>query len=113
LKGQLDQAIDHLSRAITINPQLVDAYIELGKTYQDRRDHQRAIKIYQQASQANPGDPKPYYFAALALKEIKDYKSAEAMLKQAKKVDPEDPSINRQLGVITALNLVNNLRETK
>jgi tetratricopeptide (TPR) repeat protein len=113
MRGQLDQAIDHLTKAITLDSQLVDAYIELGKTYQDRRDHQEAIKVYQQASQTNPGNPKPFYFAAMALKEIKDYKGAESMLKQAKRLAPDDPNIIRQLGVITALNLVNNLRETK
>jgi len=48
----------------------------------------------------------------MALKECRDYRGAEAMLKQAKALAPEDPEIIRQLGVITAMNLINNLRET-
>ena len=111
--GQLDQAIAHLSDAITFDANLVEAYIELGKVYQDRRDLESAIKLFQQGTQANAADPRPYFYAALALKECKDYKNAEAMLKQAKRYSPDDANIIRQLGVVTALNLVNNLRETR
>lgn len=35
------------------------------------------------------------------------------MLKTAKKYSPDDSNIIRQLGVVTALNLVNNLREVR
>lgn len=111
LDGQLDQAIAQFSDAITLEPNKVDAYIELGKTYQDRRDLEKAIEIYQKGSQADASDPRPYYHAGMALKERKDYPGAEAMLKQAKKYAPDDPNIVRQLGMVTALNLINNLRE--
>ena len=110
--GQLDQAIAHLSDAIVHDPNLIEAYIELGKTYQDRRNLEDAIAIYRQATEIDPSDPKPYYHTGMALKECRDYHGAEAMLKQAKALAPEDPEIIRQLGVITAMNLINNLRET-
>lgn len=113
MKGKLDQAIAHLSEAINIDPRLVDSYIELGKTYQDRRDLEKAIEAYQMGSKANRYDPRPYYFAGLALKDNKDYQNAEVMLKQAKYFAPDDPNIVRQLGVVSALNLLNNLREAK
>jgi len=111
--GQLDQAISHFSDAIHYNPNLIEAYLELGKTYQDRRDLEKAIKVFQKGTKANVTDPRPYYHAGMALKDCKDYTGAEAMLKQAKKYAPNDPVIIRQLGMITALNLVNNLRETR
>ncbi len=111
--GQLDQAVAHLSDAIGADPYLVEAYIELGKTYQDRKNLEEAIKVYQKASQANPADARPYFHAGMAMKECKNYADAETMLKQAKKYSPDDPNIIRQLGVITALNLIHNLRETK
>jgi tetratricopeptide (TPR) repeat protein len=111
--GQLDQAISHFSNAINYNPNLIEAYLELGKTYQDRRDLEKAIKVFQKGAESNSFDPRPYYHAGMALKDCKDYAGAEAMLKQAKKYAPDDPLIIRQLGVITALNLVNNLRETR
>lgn len=112
MNGQLDQAIAHLSDAIAYEPGLVEAYIELGKTYQDRRDLEEAIKVFQKGAEADPTDARPYFFAGLALKECKDYAGAEAMLQQAKRNAPDDPNIIRQLGVITAMNLINHLRET-
>ena len=111
--GQLDQAISHLSDAIIFDPNSIEAYIELGKTYQDRRDLDQAIETFQKGTQVNASDPRPYFFAGMALKECKDYRNAEMMLKQAKKFSPEDANIIRQLGVVTALNLINNLRETR
>ncbi len=113
LNGQLDQAIAHLSDAIAHDPELVDAYIELGKSYQDRNDLEEAIKIFQMATKVDASDPRPYYHAGLALKARKDYSGAEVMLKQAKKYSPTDANIIRQLGVISALNLINNLREAR
>jgi tetratricopeptide (TPR) repeat protein len=92
---------------------LVEAYIELGKTYQERRDLEKAIEVYRRGAQNNVSDPRPYYYAGLALKDCKDYPGAEVMLKQAKKYSPDDTNIIRQLGVVTALNLINNLREAK
>ena len=111
--GQLDQAISHLSDAIIFDPNSIEAYIELGKTYQDRRDLDQAIETFQKGTKVNASDPRPYFFAGMALKECKDYRNAEMMLKQAKKFSPEDANIIRQLGVVTALNLINNLRETR
>jgi tetratricopeptide (TPR) repeat protein len=111
--GQLDQAISHLSNAINEDPYLIDAYIELGKTYQERRDFEKAIKVFQQGSQVNPGDASLYYHTGMALKECKNFRDAETMLKEAKKYAPDDPNIIRQLGVITALNLIHHLRERR
>ena len=110
--GQLDQAIAHLSDAIAYEPGLVEAYIELGKTYQDRRNLEEAIKVFKKGAEADPTDHRPYYYAGLALKECKDYAGAEAMLQQAKHNAPNDPDIIRQLGVITAMNLINHLRKS-
>lgn len=111
--GQLDQAISHLSNAITEDPYLIEAYVELGKTYQERRDFEQAIKVFQRGSQVNPGDANLYYHTGMALKECKNFRDAEMMLKEAKKYDPDDPNIIRQLGVITALNLIHHLRERR
>jgi len=112
-KGQLDQAISHLSDAVAHNPSLVDAYIELGKTYQDRRNLEEAIKVFQKGVEINASDPRLYYHTGMALKACKDYANAEKMLREAKKYSPDDTNIIRQLGVITALNLINNLREVR
>lgn len=110
-KGQLDQCIDHLSKAIALKPDYLEAYLELGKSFLDRREIAKAIDIFKQAAQISPVDYRPYYMAGLALKDCKDYKGAETMLKQAANHAPNDTNIHRQLGAIVALNLVRDLQE--
>jgi tetratricopeptide (TPR) repeat protein len=106
--GHLDQAVHHLSEAIELNPGLIEAYLELGRAHQDRRQQAVALQIYNQASRVDPKDPRPYYHAGLALKESKDYLGAESMLRRSAELAPSDLNIHRQLGAIVALNLVHN-----
>jgi tetratricopeptide (TPR) repeat protein len=106
--GQLDLAIQHLDTAVQLNPEATEIYLELGQAYQSRRQFSQALKTYQQAIKFTQGDFRPYYQAGLALKEIKDYQSAENMLRKAADLAPEDVSVHRSLGAVVALNLVHN-----
>ncbi|HEX7973347.1 MAG TPA: tetratricopeptide repeat protein, partial [Anaerolineales bacterium] len=109
--GQLDQAVHHLSEATRHNPAALEAYLELGRTHQDRRQPAQALNVYQQTIQAAPGDPRAYYQAGMVLKESKDYLGAESMLRKAAELAPTDVSIHRLLGAVVALNLVHNRRQ--
>ncbi len=106
--GQLDQAIQHLSEAIQIEPNLMEPYLELAQTYKERRDTMQALTLFQQAIKTAPEDHRPYYQAGLLLKDIKDYLGAEKMLRKAAKLAPKELPIQRQLGALVALNLVHN-----
>jgi tetratricopeptide (TPR) repeat protein len=109
--GQLDQAIHHLNEAVRQSPHCMDAYLELGRAFQDRRQHIQALQIYSQAMEISPDRPEPYFHAGLALKESKDYLGAESMLRRAADLAPTDLIIHRQLGAVVALNLVHNRRK--
>jgi tetratricopeptide (TPR) repeat protein len=108
--GQLDHAIHHLCQALDLNPANLEAYFELGRTYQTRRNYQEAAKTYQNAIHIAPKDYRPYYYAGLALKEAKEYQSSEAMLRRAIELSPGEKSIRKQLGAVIALNFVHNGR---
>lgn len=112
LRGNLDQALAHLSKAIELQPGLVEAYLEMGLTYQDRREVPLAIQTYHKAIAMVSNDPRPYLQAATAYKESRDYRNAEFMLRQASQLSPSDQNIRRQLAAVVALNIVNNLQET-
>lgn len=112
-KGNLDLAISMFSKSLSIDPGIYNSYIELGKTYQNRREFQNAVKIYQQGLTIFSESPILHYNAGIALKECKDYKNAETMLRQAAQLDPNDNMIRRQLAGVIALNLVHNLQEPK
>ena len=108
--GQLDQSVHHLNESIQRHPQHMETYLELGRTHQERREYKQALCIYQQAIEMAQEDYRPYYQAAMALKEGKDYLEAESMLRRAAQLAPEDVNVHRLLGAVVALNLVHNRR---
>ncbi len=112
VRGNLDQALAHLAQAIELQPGLMEAYLEMGLTYQDRREVSSAIQTYHKAIAMVSNDPRPYLQAAAAYKESRDYRNAEFMLRQASQLSPSDQNIRRQLAAVVALNIVNNLQET-
>ena len=109
--GQLDQVVHLLSEAIRMQPDNIEAYLELGQTYLERREHEAALKVYQRAIQAVPKDPRGYFKAAVIYKDSKDYIAAEAMLQQAAKMDPDNIHVRRQLISVMALNLIHKSQE--
>lgn len=111
VRGNLDQALAHLALAIELQPGLMEAYLEMGLTYQDRREVNNAIQTYHKAIAMVSNDPRPYLQAAAAYKESRDYRNAEFMLRQASQLSPSDQNIRRQLAAVVALNIVNNLQE--
>lgn len=106
--GQLDQAIYHLTEAIRTTPDYPDSYMELGRCYQDRRQYDLALQNYQDAIALQPDNAKYYYMAGMVLKECKDFENAEIMFKRASNLAPTDLNIHRQLGAVTAINIVTN-----
>ncbi len=110
-EGQLDNAVHFLSTAIKNDPTCLDAYLELAKTFQERRETKEALETYQNATKVAPKDYRPYLNAALMLRDNKDYLSAEAMLRKAAELAPEDVNIRRQLGAVITLNLIHNSQE--
>jgi tetratricopeptide (TPR) repeat protein len=100
--GQLDQSVHHLNESIQRHPQHMETYLELGRTYQERREYKQALCIYQQAIEMAQEDYRPYYQAAMALKEGKDYLEAESMLRRAAQLAPEDVNVHRLLGAVVA-----------
>jgi tetratricopeptide (TPR) repeat protein len=106
--GQLDQAIYHLSQAVSGASGSLDAYMELGRAFQERREYRRALEVYEKAMKVAPRDYRPYYQAGMALKDSKDYLGAEKMLRRAAQLSPNEVGIHRLLGAVVALNLVHN-----
>ncbi|HWQ83078.1 MAG TPA: tetratricopeptide repeat protein, partial [Anaerolineales bacterium] len=108
--GQLDLALHHLTLAVELDPNSLDAYLDLGSTYMERRQHNYALQIFNQAIALTHEDYRPYYHAGLALKELKDYQAAEEMLNRASQLAPGEIGIHRMLTAVVALNLIHNRR---
>ncbi len=104
--GNLDLAVHSFAVTIQQNSARVDAYKALGDTYLRRREFDDAAKIILQGIEANPDELSLMMDAAKIFKDSKDYAEAEAMLRKAAALRPDDLNIQRQLGAIIALNLV-------
>jgi tetratricopeptide (TPR) repeat protein len=111
--GQLNESIDHLSKAIELAPDRLEPYLELGLALKEQREYQQALQIFEQATTIDPADPRAPFQAGLALKESKDYKLSETMLRRAVSLAPNDLNIRRQLAAVVALNLVHNPRSVR
>ena len=58
-----------------------------------------------------PKDHRPFYHSGLILREGKDYRGAETMLRRAAELAPDDLNIRRQLGAVITLNLIHSSQE--
>lgn len=110
--GQLDLALHHLSLAVELDPNGLEAYLDLGSTYMERRQHNYALQVFNQAVALTRDDYRPYFHAGLALKELKDYQAAEEMLNRASQLAPNEIGIHRLLTAVVALNLIHNRRSS-
>ena len=105
-QGNLDQALDHFSKAILINESEIEPWIEMGEIYLEQNEHEKALGAYKEACSRNNTNPLPYYKSGLLLRDMKDYQNAEKMLRIASELSPKDTSIRRHLAAVVALNLV-------
>ncbi len=104
-QGQLDRAVHHLSESIAAHP-TAEAYLELGRAEVDRRRPDRALKVWEQAAELDPNDARPYYFAGLLYRDLRDYPQAERLLRRAAQLDPNNSAIRRSLAAVAAINLI-------
>lgn len=111
MNNKHNAAQSYLKQALETDPSLIEAYLELGQSYEDQRMTDEALHIYNKAIEQVSKDPRPYVHAANAYRASRDFRSAELMLQQAAQLAPADQSIRRQLASIVAQNLVNNLQE--
>jgi tetratricopeptide (TPR) repeat protein len=83
-KGQsIDQATlqrveDILTKAVTIDPQCGEAYLQLGVLESSRRDYPKAIGYYTKAIQANPQLSDAHYRLGVAYDRVGDKEKAKA-----------------------------------
>lgn len=104
--GQLDQSLHNLTQVIKLSPHFLEAYLEIGETLRQRREHTQAIGFFEKAIEIAPKDPRGYAAAGLLLKDGKDYAGAEAYLRTASSLAPKDIFIQRQLATVIALAII-------
>lgn len=57
-KGEIDEAVLYAKRAVNINSQYTDAYVQLGDLYMLKKEEEKAAEYYQNAFKLDPSNEK-------------------------------------------------------
>jgi protein O-GlcNAc transferase len=82
-RGQLDQAITLLRRAVELAPQGAPAYHNLASAYRDRGDAPAALAAYREAARLDPRFAEAHYGVGLMLMGERRYEEALDSLRRA------------------------------
>ncbi|HFC10512.1 MAG TPA: tetratricopeptide repeat protein [Chloroflexi bacterium] len=104
--GQLDQALYHFSEAVRLAPKHIEALLKLAQVQSDRREYAAALQTLEAAQRLDPQDSRPYYYAGMIYKAVRDYENAEDMFRKAAQLAPGDFRIRRQLATVSVINLI-------
>ena len=128
-EGETDKAIDALSEAVRLNPDLAEAWFRLGIAYAlaEKRDEtlgvvnsaesspsskspapkpnsvkafEKAVSAYKKLIDANGEDHSAYFNLGRAYNKLNEDEDAAKALKQAVKLSPEDTEYQTELGAI-------------
>ncbi len=103
--GNYEGAIERYKSALAINPNLITLYLRLGRCYQalaqrGTTSYQPAIDAFTKANAIDGKDVEPYLKLSQAYYQDDQLGVAEQYLDQALTLEPENPSIHGQLGLL-------------
>ncbi|WP_405044834.1 tetratricopeptide repeat protein [Methylocystis echinoides] len=100
--GKSKEATDHLSAVVAANPKNQEALTALGNLQRSRKLYGDAAATYSRVIALLPKDEKSqwllYYYRGIANERRKDWKAAEADLKKALELNPDQPLVLNYLG---------------
>jgi tetratricopeptide (TPR) repeat protein len=76
-------------QALSLDPGLADAYLNLGRIVHEGGDTQQALRLYREAVRRIPDDPVAHYNLATALEDTRDLRAAAKHYHIAVEIDPE------------------------
>ena len=93
----LQQAETLFEKAASIDPQLGEAYLQLGILHSERGDFQQAIRDYKRAIEVSPRLSEAHYRLGVAYRRTKEESKAEEEFQEYEKMEKaETAEIERQ-----------------
>jgi tetratricopeptide (TPR) repeat protein len=96
--GDFSCAVEHLRRALKVDPQFVEAHNNLGASFMQLRRYQDAIAEFEAASAIDSKMEAPYRNKSLSLFLLQRYAEAETAARQALQINPEHKASRYTLG---------------
>ena len=96
--GKAEEAIACYQKTIELNPEISQAYHNLGEIYGDRQEWENAIKNYRQAIKINPEGVWSQYGLGKALANLDKWEEAITYYRQAIQLKPDTAVIYHSLG---------------
>jgi tetratricopeptide (TPR) repeat protein len=100
MQGRFDELINHLKKALELNPNYPDFHNNLGVALKREGDLTAAIASYKSALQLKPNYPEAHNNLGNALKEQGDLAAAIASYKTALQLKPNYPEAHNNLGIV-------------
>ena len=82
-------ACEAYGRALALDPELVDAYVNLGRIAHEVGDAREAARLYEMALERTPDDPVVHFNLALATEDTRGPEAAVAHYESALSLDPD------------------------
>ncbi len=98
-QNKLDEALNHLHRALQINPNYFDAYNNLGMVYIKLDRCPEAMQACLQAIKINPANPLPYSNLGVINLRLKQYQQAIQDFQKAIRIKPDFIQAHVGLGI--------------
>ncbi len=99
-RGELDSALDSLSKAIEKNPQLGLAYVARGEVYKKKGDYEQAAKDFEHATKIEPFNFNANYQFGLMCQYLKRFADSVKAYQKAVEIRPLDPDANMNLAMV-------------
>jgi tetratricopeptide (TPR) repeat protein len=82
-------ACEAYGRALELDPDLVDAYVNLGKLAHEAGELREALRLYRLALERSPEDPVIHFNLGLALEDVSGLEQAISHYERALSLDPD------------------------
>src|SRR5882724_5938022 len=99
-KGQLEAAMRVATNGLERHPHLADAHDLYARILTDKHDYERAFDEWDMAVRIAPHHTGALKGLAFLYFKVGDLAQAEAHLEQARKVEPDDPSIDQAIAMM-------------
>jgi len=95
--NDFDRAIEHYTKALEINPKLVETYFNRGLAHTRKLDYENAVSDFTVVLELNPNVAEAYYTRGLIYEYTQEYELAIKDYKRALEINPAYKKAKEQL----------------